>query len=207
MRKLAQTSTALLLGTATAAFAGSGDVTSIEAMAYLRFGVHNSIKQAVDVQYGLGLDYRSPHETQQLRPAMAQLNFDRRGFVNAWLNGLPVAHTMRLNQEEGATAGDMVYTSVDWAMVALGVVGVGFVASEASNVDEKTAAVPPASPPAPPGPSIPIPTPSVPAPSIPLPGMAGSNLYGLQYEVRDVQHQLWLDSGSGQMGDLVLISK
>lgn len=119
----------------------------------------------------------------------------------------------------------MTYTSVDWAMIGIGALGVGFAAAEMGSVEESpdraaTPATPPAAPPGPPGvpgvpplpplPPNPLPMCTPPNPLLPpicQPGMSEDyqNPILKAYTVTTPDHQAWLDSGMGQMGDLVLI--
>lgn len=118
--------------------AASPDESLPEARAYLHFSFGGKSAVADSFHYGLKLDH-DRRFVDSATPPLMQLDFTPQGFDRASLNGLPMVMRLALNQEEGSTAGDMVYSSADWAMVALGVIGVGFVASESSNVDEKLA--------------------------------------------------------------------
>lgn len=93
------------------------------------------------------------------------------------------------------------YDAVDWGLLAVGLAGVGYIAAEvADGEDDANPTAAPAPPPGgcPPGQRpnpIPGGTPAC------LPAWMGSS-GALAGETRDPDHQTWLDSGTGQMGDL-----
>ncbi|MES2883887.1 MAG: hypothetical protein V4709_03730 [Pseudomonadota bacterium] len=226
MKKLAQASTALLLTGATTAMAAGVDSSFGEARLYWRTSFGESQSQPSEMKFGMTLDYdrRFENHSLPLQPA-AQVQFDRAGFVNASLNGMPFARRVSLQQAEGETAGGTSYTVVDYSLLAIGAVGIGFGISEVVNQKDTPDApsagpgTPPGMPPA--GPSSPS-VPGVPglpglpglppgAPSLPglpalpgLPGLAGAYQ---SFEERAVtpEYQQWLDDGTGGMGDLVVI--
>lgn len=114
--------------------------------------------------------------------------------------------------EEIAEGTFMGYNVVDWGLLALGAVGVGFVASEVSNGDEDPTLVDSdgdgiADPPGgggggggcPPG-TTPNPLP-IGDPCVPIAPFAGRNA-GLGSMTMPVDYQEWLDDGTGHMGDL-----
>ena len=220
MRKLAKASTALLLGTATTAMAAGVDTSLGEARLYWRTSFGERLSQPVDMQFGALLDYDRSYTRHELplQPA-AQVQFDRHGFVNASLNGLPFARRVTsLQQTDGS--GDKVYTVVDYSLLAIGAIGIG--AGIAAVVDQKDTpstarpSTPPGQPPAQPpaGPSLPgapagSPSlPSAPAGSPSFPSAPLSGAY-VSFEERTVtpEYQQWLDAGTGGMGDLVLIKE
>lgn len=92
--------------------------------------------------------------------------------------------------EEAAPTTLTDYTAVDWGVLAVGAVSLGFIASEISNGDDD---------PDPPAGS------GTPPPCTPQP-ICGLTLrdhwgYGGDLE-RDLERERWLNSGTGQMGDL-----
>ena len=219
MRKLTQASTALLLTGATAAMAAGVDSSFGEARLFWHssFGAQSS--QPMTSQFGMSLDYDRRYLPQSLtlEPA-ARVSFDRTGFVSASVNGLPFARRVSLQQTEGEGeaegAAGTTYTAVDYGLLAIGALGIGYGISEV--VDQKDSKDPGAggTPSPTPGPT-PAPAPS-PGNCLPLPpplnlcapGAApvdgGFHAQGLLLVGPD--SQTWLDSGTGGMGDLVLIA-
>lgn len=130
----------LMAATAAVAVAGLGAVAvaadpvdrAPAASAYLtyKFGGVERI-EGESFFYGLRIDsHRVGSETT--RPALAQVEFNALGFLSASMNGLPFAQTLRMNQAGGA----VVFTAVDWGLLALGVAGVGVVTAEVLDSDE-----------------------------------------------------------------------
>lgn len=233
MKKLAQTSTAtaLLLSGATTAMAAGIDSGIGAAQLYLRMGFDESAAQhSSQMQYGFALDYDRRNANLPGVPA-AQVNFDRKGFLNAWMNGAPFARRVTLQQAEGEAAAGSTYTAVDYGLLAIGALGVGYGISEVVNQKDTPdgSASPSPGPGATPTPSpggglplplpLPIPIPSgglpIPIPSgglplpIPLPAGAQLPFMGASAQEREVtpEYQQWLDAGTGGMGDLVLIKE
>lgn len=123
------------------------------------------------------------------------------------------ADTPAENPADVAEGTFMGYNAVDWTMLAVGAVGLGFVAAEVKNGDEdgEQQATAPSSGDG--GSGLPI---DLPLPDVGLGGVLGGVLGGLggtatltqNAEARALSTDLndrltWLDSGSGQMGDLV----
>jgi len=224
MKKLAQTSTAtaLLLSSATTAMAAGIDSGFGAAQLYMRLGFNeNTAQRNSEMQYGFALDYDRRNANLPGVPA-AQVNFDRKGFVNAWMNGTPFARRVTLQQSEGEVAVGTTYTAVDYGLLAIGALGIGYGISEV--VDQKDSSDPGASPsptpgeePAPspsPGGGLPLPIPipsgGLPLPlPIPIPVGGALTFVATSMQEREVtpEYQQWLDAGTGGMGDLVLIKE
>lgn len=214
MKKLAQTSTAtaLLLSGATTAMAAGIDSGFGAAQLYMRMGFDESATQHnTQMHYGFALDYDSRHANPAGVPT-AQVNFDRKGFLNAQMNGAPFARRVTLQQAEGEAAAGTTYTAVDYGLLAIGALGIGYGISEVVNQKDSNdpGAASPGTPPGTPSPS-PAPgglcTPIPGAPCLPpLPGFAGSST---PFEAGNVtpEYQQWLDAATGGMGDLVLITE
>ena len=231
MRKLAQASTALLLSGTTTAMAAGVDASFGEARLYWRTSFGEQQAAPATAQFGMSLDYDRRYLTPgQLPPQpAAQVNFDRQGLTSASLNGIPFARravALQQTEGEGAAAG-VTYTAIDYGLLALGAVGIGYTISEVVNQkdtsDAATPATPPGTPPAQPpaGPSLPMPagtpalpmpagTPALPmpagTPALPVPGAPLAGSYHLLQE-REVtpEYQRWLDEGTGGMGDLLIV--
>lgn len=90
------------------------------------------------------------------------------------------------------------YNLVDWGLLAVGLAGIGFAATEVVEAGDD--ADPQAAPPPPP-PSTPCPVPPLPAPPGCTPFAGGQP--GVTHINVDPEYQEWLDSGTGQMGDLL----
>lgn len=171
MRKLANTSGALLLGTAALASAGQGPMDS--ANAYLRLGVDSHFQRVPYVQYGFAVDYDHRLTPHAIATPAATINFDGKGLTSATLNGMPFAHRVTLQEGEG---GETHFTAVDWTLVAVGATGLGLAATELfhgkSSPDPKTATATPSPTPSPSPTSLPLPLPlptSLPPNPLPLP--------------------------------------
>lgn len=135
MRKTVQT-VALLTACAGVAIAAAPRNESPEARAYLSMSYGQS-KLPSQFFYGLRLDHDSRSELALAgAPPMAQLAFDRKGFSSASLNGLPFTRRVALAQDEEVVSdGGMFsgFTAVDWTLVAIGAVGIGFAIYEVAD--------------------------------------------------------------------------
>ncbi len=228
MRKLAQTSTALLLsGAATTAMAAGVSSGFGDARLYWRMSFDESAKRVADSSYSFVVDYDRRFGDAPPVPAV-QVNFDRRGLMQAYMNGMPFARRMSLMQTEGdagAAAGGTSYTAVDYGLLAIGALGIGYgISSVVDQKDTPDAAgsagpnpAPMMSPMASPFSPITGPLSPVLAPLSPLTGPLSPVLGPLglftgnsaSFEERAVtpEYQQWLDAGTGGMGDLIVISK
>lgn len=237
MRKLAQTSTALLLtGVASTAMAAGVSSSFGDARLYWRLSFDESAKRVAESNYSFVVDYDRRFGDAPPVPA-AQVNFDRRGLMSAWLNGVPFARRMTMMQTEGEgeAASASSYTAVDYGLLALGAVGIGYGIS--TVVDQKDTSDPasgggsptngspttgpcagllcPVTGPLSPvlGPLSPVTGPLSPVlgPLSPITGPLGGFTAGAtsSFEERAVtpEYQQWLDDGMGGMGDLVVITK
>lgn len=237
MRKfLLATAVGALSGVAMLAGAASPNETSSEARAYMNYSFGGDSKSmASRFHYGLRLDYANRF-SQDVRPPLLRMDFDRAGLTQTQINGLSVVQRLRLNQNEesapaesapaeeaappaeesapaessapestqssessdssssdgseGGASSGTDYAIIDWGLIAVGAIGIGFVAAETLDTDESEAP-----PPADDG------------------GGDGGTLLGTLnlgvspdrtgiYGEADHERQLWLDGGTGQMGDL-----
>ncbi len=235
MRKLAQTSTALLLsGAATTAMAAGINSGFGDARLYWRMSFDESARRVAEANYSFVLDYDRRFGDVPPVPAV-QVNFDRRGLMNAWMNGMPFARRMALMQSEGegeaggAAGGGATYTAVDYGLLAIGALGIGYgISSVVDQKDTPDAAgsggpsgSPMASPMASPlspitGPLGPVlapvlaPLSPVTDPLSPVLGPLGlftGNSSSFEERAVTPEYQQWLDAGMGGMGDLIVISK
>ena len=108
-----------------------------EAHAYASFGFGESRQQMGQFFYGMRLDQGYASRIAG-RPAVVQMQFNRYGFNEARVNGVPFAYTVRLAQteggEEGSSSGTFSnFTFVDWTLLAVGVGAIGYGISEVVN--------------------------------------------------------------------------
>lgn len=192
MRKTVQT-LALLVSSVGLVFAAAPRGEAPEARAYLSIGYGQAKQVPSQFFYGLRLDHDSRSELRGAAP-IAQLAFDRRGFESARLNGLPFTRRLSANQDEGSgSEGGMFsnFSAVDWTLLAVGAVGVGFAISQVA--DSKDTPDPAAGS-----------TTGGTTTGTPLGGLSGG--YADQSangeDRRSAEYADWLDGGSGQMGDL-----
>lgn len=109
----------------------------------------------------------------------------------------PVEAAAETASADDVTDGSFLnYSVVDWGLLAVGAVGLGFAVGEVSNSEDSADPTTPAPPPPPP----PI-TPPPPV-SVPLVGYVGTMTPRVSRELQDRLD--WLDGGTGQMGDLQL---
>lgn len=103
-----------------------------EAKAYLSLNFGGAERSATNLRYGLRVDHDHRY-VEGTAPAIFQLDFASHGFNHASVNGLPFARTaLQMNQD-----GDEVrYSIIDWGVLALGVVGVGFIISEVADGED-----------------------------------------------------------------------
>lgn len=91
--------------------------------------------------YGMRLDV-SEQSRREGRPAMAQLQFNRHGFSEARVNGVPFAYTVRLAQNEGGEGGDSSpgtfsnFTFIDWTLLAVGAAAIGYGIAEVVDQED-----------------------------------------------------------------------
>ena len=135
MRKTVQT-LALLASGVGVVFAAAPRGEAPEARAYLSIGYGQAKQVPSQFFYGLRLDHDSRSELRGAAP-IAQLSFDRDGFESARLNGLPFTRRLSANQDEGSggSEGGMFsnYSALDWTLLAVGAVGVGFAISQVAD--------------------------------------------------------------------------
>ncbi len=224
MRKFAKTSTALLVTGAGAAFAAGTGTGFSDARAYVKLGFDNNLKPSSEAHYGFTLNMDSRLSSVQSSAPTAEMLFDRKGFLSAWLNGLPVAHSVSLTQNDGSEGPR--FTAIDWSLIAAGAAGIGYGVYEVvdqKDTRDKAAAggSAPAGTPAacptgttgrPPA-CVPTAAPSCPTGQVgtpplcaPGPGLtAGTAALADDAVMRESAS--WLDEGTGQMGDLAFVKK
>lgn len=230
------------LGVCTGAFASDYNTPfGTKTTAYLNFGFGGSGKNngvLNNLHYGLRMDRANPYQlqvsNQPARPAFVQADFNLRdGFSGAMVNGVRFASHVKSFDEDG---GDTSYSMMDWGLLAIGAVGLGFGIAEVlktkDDPDPKTTStvVQTAN-----GPitvivntvtgtvqqvlnsaGVPVDVQGLgqtvlntvcgiaPVPGVCLAEQRYRNAEYLQQE-RDIQREMWLDSGTGQMGDLYAV--
>lgn len=204
MRKTVQT-LALLVSSVGLVFAAAPRDEAPEARAYLSIGYGQAKQVPSQFFYGLRLDHDSRSELRGAAP-IAQLAFDRNGFESARLNGLPFTRRLSANQDEGSggSEGGMFsnYSALDWTLLAVGAVGVGFAISQVA--DSKDTPDPAAGSSS--GGSSAGGTTT--GGTTTGGGLLGGLLGGYTDQSangedrRSAEYADWLDGGSGQMGDL-----
>ena len=121
------------------AWSTSNDAPEARAFAALSFGESARSSSANQFFYGMRLD-QSYQSRLEGRPALAQLHFDRHGFNEARVNGMPFAYTVRLAQTEGGEGGEpgtfSNFTIVDWTLLAVGAVAIGYGISEVVDQED-----------------------------------------------------------------------
>ncbi|PPE75372.1 hypothetical protein C3942_00275 [Solimonas fluminis] len=125
---------AALFATAGSAAAADYNDKQPEFKAYFDLKFDGRGSDAQQLNYGLRMD----HDRRFLeapRPAIAQLDFragKQAGLEKFELNGAPlVERKAELNQD-----GEVQYGTIDWALIAAAVVGVGWIAYETFDNDE-----------------------------------------------------------------------
>jgi hypothetical protein len=193
-------------------------------------GKHNDLLSSL--HYGMRMDsanpYGSPLAGQPVRPAFMQADFNLRdGFSGAMLNGVRFASHIKSFDEDG---GETSYSMMDWGLLAVGAVALGFgVAEVLKTKDDKDPTTTQVIQ-TPNGPvtvvintvtgavqgvldaaGVPINLSTV---TTPVHDALCGALAALCYsenkyqsankylQERDIQREIWLDSGTGQMGDL-----
>lgn len=92
------------------------------------------------------------------------------------------------------------YSTGDWALLGVGVLGAGYLIAEAASSDDSKAGGGSGTPP-PAGPNCTNPITLIVDPDCPLPLFTGKNPSGVH--ASSGSYQEWLDEGTGQMGDLI----
>lgn len=212
------------------AWGPNNDAPEARAFASLSFG--ESVRSnANQFFYGMRLD-QSYQSRLEGRPALAQMHFDRHGFNEARVNGVPFAYTVRLAQTEGGEGGESGepgtfsnFTFVDWTLLAVGAVAIGYGISEV--VDQEDTPDPSGGGTTTGGTTTGGTTTGGTTTGTPLGGLLGGTttggtttgtptgglLGGLLGTFRttsqgadetrhSAEYQEWLDGGTGQMGDL-----
>ncbi|TAJ52236.1 MAG: hypothetical protein EPN60_07230 [Nevskiaceae bacterium] len=206
MRKTVQT-LALLASGVGVVFAAAPRGEAPEARAYLSIGYGQAKQVPSQFFYGLRLDHDSRSELRGAAP-IAQLSFDRDGFESARLNGLPFTRRLSANQDEGSggSEGGMFsnYSALDWTLLAVGAVGIGFAVSQVADSEDTPDPAPGSSS----GGSSAGGS-SGGSSSSGGSGSSGGGLLGGYADPhaagddrRSAEYADWLDGGTGQMGDL-----
>ena len=185
------------IGTLASA-ANSDDIVGQSAKAYMNFGFGGKDSSLPgNFHYGLRLDHdtRTSQMGQMSRPAIMQVDFNaKNGFSSALVNGVPFASHVSRFDEDGS---DTSYTMLDWGLLAVGAVGLGFgIAEVLKTKDDPDSKATPTNPTGNTTGSL-------------LGGLLGG-LLGATYaggsgsgdSAADAERQAWLDGGTGQMGDL-----
>lgn len=123
----------------TVVYAAGPHDAQLEPKAYLSVAFDGARTAAHHEQffYGLRLDRDRRFGSIDL-PPVADLNFNRQGFNQARLNGMSVIYrnnVMQQNEGESPANDGMFsnFTFVDWSLIAVGAVGIGFGISEVVN--------------------------------------------------------------------------
>ena len=184
-----------------------------------------------NLHYGLRMDRANPYQmqvsSQPARPAFVQADFNLRdGFSGAMVNGVRFASHVKSFDEDG---GESSYSMMDWGLLAIGAAGLGFGIAEVlktkDSPDPKTTTQTVTGPN---GVTQVITTVNgvvtsvtnavagatgIPVPANVVTGITCATLkiacYNQNYSAatdalaqRDIEREMWLDSGTGQMGDL-----
>jgi hypothetical protein len=198
MRKtLLAATVAALSSAAMLAVAADVDAVAPETRAYATFSFGGTQKPEQSAfHYGLRVDYQDRLATVA-RPAVMDLRFDRAGLLDTRINGLPVVQRLSLNQDEyGSNLPTTSYSIVDWGLVALGAVGIGFIAAETLGTEES-----PDPAPAPPPSSGGLLVGTI-VDQLSVDGGRDFGFLPTYSERETIERERWLNSGSGQMGDL-----
>lgn len=156
MRKLLIASM-MSAGVIMQAQAANTDLYTPQMNAYVNFSFGAPKAQSLGLHYGLRMDYNENFKATISRsmsssvsnalPPLLQMDFSANtGFTNAKLNGLTFMKrivTLNQNGEEGAAGVEgsggsafSSFTTVDWGILAAGVVGVGFGVAQVAKNDE-----------------------------------------------------------------------
>ncbi len=177
--------------------------------------------------------YSAQFGGQPVRPAFVQADFNLRdGFSGAMVNGVRFAQHLKSFDEDG---GETSYSMMDWGLLAIGAAGLGFGIAEVlktkDSPDPKTTTTTVQTANGPITVIVNTVTGTVQqvlnAAGVPvdvqglgqtvlntvcgiakIPGvcLSGNRYQATQYlQERDIQREIWLDSGTGQMGDLVRV--
>lgn len=185
-----------------------------EMKAYVNFGFGAPQVQSLGLHYGFRMDHdlRYQAEIGRIMPALMQLDFTAaQGFDSALINGQPfLKRNVQMNQDgdpgaspegtgsDGGMFGN--FTVMDWSLVAVGVVGVGFGISQVAKTSES------------PDPKSSTSSGSTSGGTLPVIGgqcLPGTPLCaplastgGYVIEIRDANYDEWLNADYGHMGDL-----
>lgn len=211
MRKLLIAASVLAgLSVGAVASAANSDTMASQAKAYvnLGFGGNNSSLPS-NFHYGLRLDHDSRMAARLGRealPAIMQVEFNaKNGFSSAKVNGVPFANRVTRFDEDG---GSTTYSVMDWGLLAIGTVGLGFGIAEVLKTKDDSD----------PGTSTGTTTGTTGGGGLlgtgllggtdttGAGGLLGTGLLGFAggayADSVDAERQAWLDGGTGHMGDL-----
>lgn len=191
---------------------------------------HNDLLSSL--HYGMRMDSANPYGSQVnspvARPAFMQADFNLRdGFSGAMLNGVRFASHVKSFDEDGS---ETSYSMMDWGLLAVGAVALGFGVAEVLKTKDEKDPTTRTTIQGPNGPltiitntvtgavqgvldaaGVPINLSTV---TQPVHDALCGALAALCYsdnkyqsankylQERDIQREIWLDSGTGQMGDL-----
>jgi hypothetical protein len=195
------------------AVAANSDDLAPQARAYMNYGFGGKDSSLPrNFHYGLRLDQDTRLATRigrESMPSIMQLDFNAKsGFESARVNGVPFAsRSLRLNEDGTETS----YSVLDWGLLAVGVVGLGFGIAEVVKTkesdDPKTTGTSTGG-----GTTGGTPTGGTTTGGTPTGGTTGGLLgtgllgfTGASYSGDrnvDAERQAWLDGGTGHMGDL-----
>lgn len=105
-----------------------------EVSAYVTLAFGGSEHPGDSLKYGLRLDHDSRLQARPIN-AIASVDFDRQGFKAAQVGGLPFVRSLRL-QQYGGEYQETHWTATDWALLALGVVGLGAAVAAVIEADD-----------------------------------------------------------------------
>ncbi|HUP91484.1 MAG TPA: hypothetical protein VM074_04490 [Solimonas sp.] len=226
MRKLAiAVAVGASMGVGMLAIAASPLEQAPEFRAYLSAGFGGAPGNAQAFFYGLRLDHDRRFQTAPL-PPLAQLQFGVAGFDSVMVNGMPLARSYLMQQDEGGAPPATTMSALDWGLVLVGVAGVGFAVAEVSSSDESPdpgstggtgtgggttgggGGTPLGGTPV--GGELPTCAPDeipvIGGECLPIftgtPDVLRNRMQGYR-QVSTPEYQEWLDGGSGHMGDLV----
>lgn len=118
-----------------------------EMKAYVSFGFGAPVANDLGLHYGFRMDYdrRYQEAIGRTLPAMVQVNFTQKGGFNAMsLNGSPfLQRTVILNQDGEASTQPVgeegmfsSFTVLDWSLLAVGAIGVGYAIVEVTTEED-----------------------------------------------------------------------
>lgn len=126
-------------GLAAASLASAADPRDLqpEAKAYVSFAFDGQGPASAGNQfaYGLRIDHDRRYTPASV-PSLVKLEFggSSEGFNQLQVNGLPIAYRSYQLNQDGSTSTE--YSWVDWGLVAVAAVGIGYVLVDVADADE-----------------------------------------------------------------------